>query len=136
VIIHAEYSIMIDRFKSILEQLNVTPSEFADRIGVQRSSISHVLSGRNKPSLDFLEKILNVFPDIDASWLITGRVSSAKPSKQEDNEAANDGIQAQDGNIVPADNKNSPAPADEEPVDHIIIVYKNNTFRILKSLEK
>jgi transcriptional regulator with XRE-family HTH domain len=91
--------------------------EFADRIGVQRSSVSHVLSGRNKPSLDFLEKLLNVFPDIDAAWLITGRVSSEKPSKQDDN-------------VKP------PAPADEEPVDHIIIVYKNNTFRILKSLEK
>jgi transcriptional regulator with XRE-family HTH domain len=86
---------MTDRFKVLLDQLNLSPSEFADRIGVQRSSISHVLSGRNKPSIDFLEKILNVFPDIDTTWLITGRNTSLKTSKKEDYLAMNEGIQSQ-----------------------------------------
>lgn len=127
---------MISRFKSLLEQLNLSPSEFADRIGVQRSSVSHVLSGRNKPSLDFLEKILNVFPDIDTAWLITGRISLQKDLSHGDPDAINDRIQWKNATVVNAENKKSPAPAGEEPVDNIIIVYKNNTFRILKSSEK
>jgi transcriptional regulator with XRE-family HTH domain len=127
---------MINRFKSLLEQLNLSPSEFADRIGVQRSSVSHVLSGRNKPSLDFLEKILNVFPDIDSTWLITGRNSPQKDLPHGDPDAVNDRIHLQNTPVVNAENKKSLAHADEEPVDHIIIVYKNNTFRILKSSEK
>ena len=48
-------------------------SEFADEIGVQRSNISHVLSGRNKPSLDFLMKIKDRFPEIQWEWLIEGK---------------------------------------------------------------
>ena len=127
---------MTDRFKTLLDQLNLTPSEFADRIGVQRSSVSHVLSGRNKPSIDFLEKILNVFPDIDTTWLITGRAASLKTSMKEDYIAMNDSIQLQNTDTNPLDSKKPPAPADEEPVEHIIIVYKNNTFRILKSSKK
>jgi len=127
---------MISRFKSILEQLQLSPSELADRIGVQRSSISHVLSGRNKPSIDFLEKILLVFPEIDTNWLITGKISSLKAIKQDEYGAIRNSIQADDSNIIPVDYKKTPIPADEEPVDHIIIVYKNSTFRILNPSEK
>jgi transcriptional regulator with XRE-family HTH domain len=47
-------------------------SEFADKIGVKRSNLSHVLSGRNKPSLDFLIKVIEAYPKVNASWLITG----------------------------------------------------------------
>jgi transcriptional regulator with XRE-family HTH domain len=122
---------MTDRFKSLLEKLNLTSSEFADRIGVQRSSISHVLSGRNKPSIDFLEKILNVFPDIDATWLITGRDSSVKIVAPTENETVKENIQLINARNTQPENKKPPVPADEEPVDHIIIVYKNNAFRYL-----
>ena len=127
---------MTDRFKSLLGQLNLTPSEFADRIGVQRSSISHVMSGRNKPSIDFLEKILNVFPDIDTTWLITGRISSIKGATQDHNETENNHILLGNTHLTPMDNKKPPGPGDEEPVEHIIIVYKNNRFRFLNPSEK
>lgn len=50
----------------------MSASQFADLIGVQRSSISHVLSGRNKPSLDFITKIIATFPEINTDWLLTG----------------------------------------------------------------
>lgn len=66
----------IDEFTSRLEELfkkyDLTPSTFADKIGVQRSSISHLLSGRNKPSLDFVLKVQDVFPDIELNWLLHG----------------------------------------------------------------
>lgn len=48
-------------------------SSFADKIGVQRSSISHLLSGRNKPSLDFVMKILDIFPDVNLYWVLNGK---------------------------------------------------------------
>jgi transcriptional regulator with XRE-family HTH domain len=127
---------MTDRFKILLDQLNLSPSEFADRIGVQRSSISHVISGRNKPSIDFLEKILNVFPDIDATWLVTGRIKSQNDSKQAPETDINESTKPKHPGINSADNKKTLAPADQEPVDHIIIVYKNNTFRMLKPSEE
>ena len=47
-------------------------SALADSIGVNRATISHILSGRNKPSIDFLEKLVNAYPNINANWLITG----------------------------------------------------------------
>jgi len=51
----------------------MSASQFADEIGVQRSSVSHVLSGRNKPSLDFVTKIIETYPDINSDWLISGK---------------------------------------------------------------
>lgn len=51
----------------------MSASQFADEIGVQRSSVSHVMSGRNKPSLDFITRIVNMYPEIDSVWLLTGK---------------------------------------------------------------
>lgn len=61
-----------ERIQLIIKTNNHTASSFADLVGVQRSSISHIMSGRNKPSLDFLQKTLKAFPKVDADWLITG----------------------------------------------------------------
>ena len=62
-----------DRIKLIIQSNRESPSSFADKIGIKRSNLSHVLSGRNKPSLDFLEKIINFYPNVNASWLVTGK---------------------------------------------------------------
>ncbi len=59
-----------DRISKIIEYSSLTPSEFADEIEVQRSSISHITSGRNKPSLDFIVKIKNKYPELSWDWLI------------------------------------------------------------------
>ncbi len=64
---------MVNRILSILKDKNITASQFADMIDVQRSSMSHIMSGRNNPSLDFVNKILVAFPDIDTDWLIFGK---------------------------------------------------------------
>ena len=61
-----------DRITKVIEFSELSPAEFAEEIGVQRSSISHIISGRNKPSLDFITKIKSKFPDIEWDWLITG----------------------------------------------------------------
>lgn len=64
---------MVDRITLLLKARNISASQFADEIGVQRSSISHVLSGRNKPSLDFIQKILVKYPEINPDWLLFGK---------------------------------------------------------------
>ncbi len=60
------------QIQEILNKERISSSQFADKIGVQRSSVSHVLSGRNKPGYDFIQKILVAFPEINGDWLITG----------------------------------------------------------------
>lgn len=63
----------IKRLEHLLDYYSLSASSFADKIGVQRSSISHLLSGRNKPSLDFILKIIDVFPDINLYWMLNGK---------------------------------------------------------------
>lgn len=62
----------IKRLEIILDYYSLNASTFADKIGVQRSSLSHLLSGRNKPSLDFILKIIDIFPDVDLYWILNG----------------------------------------------------------------
>ncbi len=64
---------MKDRIKKLIETEKMSSSQFAEAIGVQRSNISHILSGRNRPSLDFIEKLLNVFKEIRTEWLMLGK---------------------------------------------------------------
>ena len=63
---------MIERILEVLKAKNFSPSQFADEIGVQRSNISHLVSGRNKPSLEFIQKIIKRFPDINPDYLLSG----------------------------------------------------------------
>ena len=72
------------RLEIILDYYTLNASSFADKIGVQRSSLSHLLSGRNKPSLDFIFKILEVFPDVDLYWILNGKGTFPKNSEQFD----------------------------------------------------
>ena len=63
---------MIDRILLLLKIKNLTASKFAEEIGIQRSNMSHIMSGRNLPSLDLIMKILKTYPDINSEWLIQG----------------------------------------------------------------
>lgn len=61
-----------DRIELLMKCYELSPSQFADRTGIQRASVSHILSGRNKPSLEVMLKIFDAFPGIDMKWLMTG----------------------------------------------------------------
>lgn len=69
-----------DRIKSILVDKNISPSHFADEIGVQRSSISHILAGRNRPSLDIVQKIIKRYPELGLEWILEDN-RDEEPSK-------------------------------------------------------
>jgi len=71
-----------ERIATIIKVNNHTASSFADLIGIQRSSVSHILNGRNNPSLDFIQKVIENFPRVDPGWLITGK--NPEPKKPDD----------------------------------------------------
>ena len=75
---------MVDRIKKLIEKQNLTATQFAGEIGVQRSAVSHLLSGRNKPSLDFMLKIKNRFPDVNLNWLLLGSGKMMEVSQKEE----------------------------------------------------
>ncbi len=64
---------MKERILQFLHSENKTSSQLAEEIAVQPSSISHIISGRNKPSLDFVLKMLNTYGDLESDWLLFGR---------------------------------------------------------------
>jgi len=94
----------IKRLEIILDYYSLNASGFADKIGVQRSSLSHLLSGRNKPSLDFILKILDVFPDVDLYWILNGKGSFPKN---------NEPIQNQEKKLDEVIKPNAPTPIQE-----------------------
>ncbi len=61
---------MNDKIKAIIEAKGLTPSRFADEIGVPRPIVSHILAGRNKPSLDMVQKIIRRFPELGTEWIL------------------------------------------------------------------
>jgi transcriptional regulator with XRE-family HTH domain len=121
-----------NRLHLILKMHNITASSFADTIGVQRSNVSHVLGGRNKPSLDFLEKTLNSFPRVNASWLITGKMP---PNGIENNEASLDSnktIEVQKNEVNPLKSVEIETPNNNETsseIEKILVFYKDKTFK-------
>lgn len=106
-----------DRIQLIIKANNESPSSFADKVGVKRSNLSHVLSGRNNPSLDFLAKVINTYPNVNASWLLTGetRVGEFKAEKQEDNHVKDIG-----------------SKMDDQEIEKIVVFYSDKSCSVYK----
>jgi transcriptional regulator with XRE-family HTH domain len=64
-----------ERMRQVMESKGLNAKGFAELLGIQRSGLSHIYSGRNKPGLDLIQKILEVFPEVSADWLLTGKGS-------------------------------------------------------------
>jgi transcriptional regulator with XRE-family HTH domain len=115
-----------ERLHLVLKMHNLTPSAFADKIGVQRSNVSHVLSGRNKPSLDFLEKILIHFPRVNAHWLITGAIVEGKQDLTAARQIENQ-EESNRGEIKIE--KEKVAINQSKEVERIVVFYTDATFK-------
>lgn len=124
-----------DFIKSIIVAKNLSPSHFADEIGVQRSSISHILSGRNKPSLDIVQKIIRRFPELGTDWLLEEGTSPSQPETVTRKERGSTNpvpatYSAAPEEAVPAANNNdaeSPV-AGEKQIIRVMIFYADGTF--------
>ncbi len=125
--------------------MSVNSAEFADRIGVQRSAVSHILNGRNNPSAVVLEKMLKAYPNLNARWLITGedtmlvsQDSMSRPTSESlfsgaasDPVAPEEHLSGQPA-AVPVSQLPPPLPpgiAQNGNIDQIVVFYTDNTFR-------
>lgn len=88
---------MVNRIFTFIESLQLTPTEFADTIGVSRASISSIKTGRTQPTLSLVEKIKQRFPNVDINWLILGEGDApiVNRSEQEIELFTNDEVKAE-----------------------------------------
>jgi len=119
------YKEIIKRIENLIQSKELTASGFAEKIGVQRSSISHIISGRNKPSLEFLIKITEVFPETSLTELVYGNKSSSIHSNYHEND-----ISTLDGSK--SDNSQLEMKLDdsgEEKIERsLVVLYSDGTF--------
>lgn len=140
-----------EKIKQILVDKNISPSHFADEIGIQRSSISHIIAGRNKPSLDIVQKIIKRFPDLGINWILEDEdlpesISEIKPFKA-DNYTMFNGQKSGIASLSESRRNNLPnqttahenlrsekiTPAvEEKKVERILIFYSDGTFQEFK----
>lgn len=137
----------IKRIEIILDYYSLTASSFADKIGVQRSSVSHLLSGRNKPSLDFILKIIDIFPEVNLYWILNGKgnfpssnneaISNSSNTPTPVNEIQSD-LFSNSGEIKDKtklkieEENNYKLPSNSSDIEKIVILYKDGTFSEFK----
>ncbi|WP_417860969.1 helix-turn-helix domain-containing protein [Winogradskyella sediminis] len=118
------------RLQKIIDYYSESASSFAEKIGVQRSSISHILSGRNKPSLDFVMKVLSTYPEVELYWLMNGKGDFPSKPKISESPLSNT---PETKTTPPQPDSNIATHSDsDQEIDKIVIFYKNGTFKSYK----
>jgi len=109
------YNEILNRIQEVMKNNELSSSQFAERLGVQRSGISHILSGRNKPSLEFISKIHFKFDSVSIQWLLFGDETKKNSSK-----------------LLETDNKDNNikfnSQFSEKKTEKIIILYDDKSF--------
>lgn len=149
---------MKDRLRQIINYTALKQTEFADKLHVQRSNISHFLSGRNKPRLDFIEKLKDAYPEISLEWFIMGTgdmfvnknnpldkepSTPSKPtSKPSDNKTDKDNTDVTSENIPEKETQKGKnegiestqviSSSEDGSANEIIIIYSDKTFDTYK----
>lgn len=136
---------MNNRIQQFIDAERLTPAKLADALGVQRSNISHILGGRNKPGFDFIEKMLKTFPQINPDWLILGKgniyreayapslfseENSIKHNKNAITHVTSENINGGKEDLKDAEVKKLPfIPShSSKTIERVIIFYTDNTF--------
>ena len=124
---------IVERITQILEEQQLSSSAFADTIGVQRSSISHVLSGRNKPSLEFILKTVRAFPAYSTDWLLFGRspespVNYSEAIEQDSPSTVKDIAFTTNPMTRESSTDSSLTSNSQAEIDKIVLLYKDGRF--------
>ena len=124
---------MKDRIKQYMDYKSISAGELSSRLDVQRSNISHILNGRNKPGASFIEKLLINFPDLNARWLLTGNGEMIENSASIKAEIANPKSETIVNQEIKAQIKdssvtNSVASGSTKPIDKIVLLFSDGTF--------
>ena len=123
------------RLQQVFEYYDLNASAFADKIGVGRASISHLLSGRNKPSLDFVMRVIKNFPDVELYWLLNGKgefpKNEIKKSKTESAPPLSQSNPYSEKNVSKyTDNLTAEnSVSDTSEIERIVIFFKNGSFK-------
>ncbi|WP_298534075.1 helix-turn-helix transcriptional regulator [uncultured Algibacter sp.] len=120
----------IKRLQKVIDYYGESASSFAEKIGVQRSSISHILSGRNKPSLDFILKVLAAFPEVDLYWLFNGKGEFPSSQKKDDSKTYNESFTSTQKII---EEKVNIHPKNDKEIERIVVFYTDGTFKNFKN---
>jgi len=117
---------ILNRIKKIIEENNLSNSEFAEKIGIPKSSVTHLLSERNNPSLDIIIKISEAFENISTDYLIFGQENQVKPTIQHSNTLFSELDESiSEDSVKDSNNK----------VKSIILIYENNKFEQIDNLK-
>ncbi|NER16720.1 helix-turn-helix transcriptional regulator [Spongiivirga citrea] len=121
------------RIKKIQEYYQLSASALADALGIQRSTISHILSGRNKPSLDFVLKVVDTYPEVELYWLLNGKgnfpsdsttPSPVKKITQTPPPPVQESISFQDAPV-----SSIPKNSKDKVIERIVIFYTDGSFK-------
>lgn len=136
------------RLGKIMDYFDLSAASFADKIEVGRSSISHILSGRNKPSLDFVMKIVKTFPEVELYWLLNGKGSfpkntaplsqneNSKPDSNNADQKSSNATNLIAKSISASSSLKSNLPiatVKGQEVSKVIIFYKNGSFELFEN---
>ncbi len=128
---------MNSRLHQFLEMESLSPTRFCEIMGIQRSGLSHLLSGRNNPSFEFIQKMMTSFPNLNADWLLLGK---GKPYKENSQVSGNmeiqgslfdtETIEPQQTPSEPPENKKKQEqhPTHGKKIDRIIVFFDDGTF--------
>ncbi len=132
-----------ERLEKLMEQEQISQTQFADKIGIQRSTLSHIMKGRNAPSLDVLQKTLKVFHTVNADWLILGigpmyrtnpisqqTLFDIKPEVVVENIVPTEKVE----DVLPKETKKElvePLQIQAKTITKIVVFYSDNTFEEL-----
>ena len=128
-----------ERLAHILRAKNLTASQFAELMEIQPSNVSHLLNGRNKPSLEFLIKLKNIFPEYSFDWIILGKkpITNNDPNPAvSNNQDFKFEIEEEKQSIIFDDNIEQPydnqiQTINNKKVAKIYVIYTDNTFEVL-----
>ncbi len=151
---------MVDEFstrlRELLDYLNITPVSLAEKMGVQRTSFNHLLSGRNKPGFEFLTRLHSCYPEVNLNWLISGygaitdnhdpKISYTEKNEPETHievdlfsnifaKANIPDIQAEmvkEAPVIAEEPAPSTTKSDTGSIDRLIIVYSNGKIEEIK----
>ena len=119
---------MKDRIAHIMRSKNLKATDFAALLGIQPSGVSHILAGRNKPSLEFVKKIKETFPEYNLDWIVFGKgpMTTSEPYKETFKETSVE--TNEDTGTIPFDTLPLPEGPNEASVKSIVVFYDDETF--------
>ena len=115
------------RLQKIIDFYDLTATSFSEKIAFNRSTISHILSGRNKPSLEFVIKVLEAYPEVDFYWLLNGKDSFPTDSIKQSPENNSSSSKSDTPEPIQAI-QDSDKPITTKAIERIVIFYKDGTF--------